>query len=51
MNDSHKQMIVSDQVCGKINIACGEETTLWSTNLKLVFGTITVSSCVAAVKQ
>lgn len=42
LDNCRKQMLVSDQICGNINTACGDDTVLWNTDLRSVFGTVTV---------
>ena len=43
MGNCHKQMLVSNEITGDINADCGEDLTLWATDLKSAFGTVTVS--------
>ena len=43
-------MLVSDQISGNINADCGDDTVLWDTDLRSVFGTVTVYHAVMGVK-
>ena len=36
-------MLVSDEITGDINADCGEDLTLWATDLRSAFGSVTVT--------
>ena len=43
MGNCHKQMLVSNEITGDINADCGEDLTLWATDLRSAFGSVTVT--------